>query len=144
MPYGDTREQTLPITYHLTGEDAIVQSSWWRREFALYSLDANGNEVLWDMTGFLASCQIRATADSPIILEVTPFYGRSGAGVFGVAPDQYNIWMELQDGDTMQAGVRAALESMGLGYWQMDVIDLSGRVHRCYEGNVTLSRTVTY
>lgn len=134
MPYGNQREDSLPIVFHLTGEDAITQNAHWRREFAFY-YDVDGVPTLWELDGTISGAfmNIKATYDSSPILEL---YSSNGRLILGDDTDGFSIAMELSQTDTNS-----------LDDFQMAVYDLylliSGRHIQILKGNVSLARNVT-
>lgn len=137
MPYGPGREESLPITFHFTGEDAILQRSYFRREFSLRFINTLGAEEVWDLTGRQISMQVKASPDGPVLLDCNTFNGRIIAGLFGVAPDQYSFALELDHTAT------AGLADWGLGRYDLFMYDGSGIPIRLYEGDASLSRNVS-
>ena len=135
MPYGNERETSLPITFHLTGEDAITQNSHWRREFGFYYL-VDGVETIWDLDGGTISgayMNIKATYDGPVILALYSAYGNL---ILADGSDGYSVAMELSQTDTN------SLDDWGLGVYDLYILD-SGRQIRLLQGNVALNRNVT-
>lgn len=125
-------EQTLPIRWDLTGEDAITQGADWRREMLLTS-DAG----IWDTSGYTGRMKIRASYDGPVLLDCTTANGRIEVGIQGTAPNQRNIAI------TLTAATTAALVDWGVGFWDIELVDGSAHVTRCYQGFAALSREVT-
>lgn len=126
-------ELTLPIRRDLIGEDAITQGAYWSRRFVLAFADG----TLWDTGIYSARMQIRATYDSPVIVEWTNTNYRLEVYIRGTAPDQYNFAMTIYSGDT------SVLVDWGLGVYDVEFTDSAGRVTRVYEGLCTMSREVT-
>ncbi len=137
MPYGTGSETSLPITFHLTEEDAILQRSYFRREFALVFINTSGVEEAWNLTGRSIYMQVKATPTGPVLLDCNTFNGRIIAGAGGTAPDQYSFALEL--GHTVTSG----LADWGLGRYDIFMYDASGAAIRLYEGNASLSRNVS-
>lgn len=129
-----SNEQTLPIRWDLTGEDAIVQGADWRREMLLTYSDGTN----WNTSGYTARMMIRAGYDSPVLLDCTTANGRIEVGIQGIAPYQRNIAI------TLTAAATAALTDWGLGVFDLNLTDTTGHVIRVYEGSVALNRQVTY
>lgn len=129
-----SNEQTLPIRWDLTGEDAIVQGADWRREMLLSYEDG----TIWPTSGYTGRMMIRADYDTPVLLDCTTANGRIEVGIQGVSPNQRNIAI------TLTAATTAALVDWGLGVWQIALTDSTGHVVSVYEGRVTLKRRVVY
>lgn len=137
MPYTSNREDSLPIVFNLTEEDAITQNSYWERAFALYYLDDLGAQVLWEFDGVMASghAAIKPTHDDAAVLSLTT---TNGGVVFGPTVDEdFSFKLVLQHGDT------SALDDWGKGVWDIYVIDASGRKLQLYKGDAALARNVT-
>lgn len=134
MPFAKTAEISLPVTFHLTGEDAITQNSHWRREFGFY-YDVDGTETLWELAGTISGAymNIKQTYDGPVILALYSAYGNL---IAGDDDDGWSIAMELSQTDTN------SLDDWGLGVYDLYIID-SGRHIRLLQGNVSLNRNVT-
>lgn len=137
MPYRPGRETALPIGWDFTGEDAILQRSYFRREFALVFLNALGVEEVWDLTGRQIYMQVKANPDGPVLLDCNTSNGRIIAGLGGVAPDQYSFALELDH--TATVGVA----DWGLGRHDIFYINDAGIPVRLYEGDASLSRNVS-
>jgi len=129
-----SNEQTLPIRWDLTGEDAIVQGADWRREMLLSYEDG----TIWPTSGYTGRMMIRADYDSPVLLDCTTTNGRIEVGIQGTAPYQRNIAI------TLTAATTAALSDWGLGVWDLELTDSTGHVFRVYFGRAALNRQVTY
>lgn len=125
-------EQTLPIRWDLTGEDAIVQGADWRREALLTYSDG----TIWDTAGYTGRMMIRADYDSPVLLDCTTANGRIEVGIQGTAPNQRNIAI------TLTAATTAALTFTELAVWDITLADGAGHVVRVYGGVVALNRRV--
>lgn len=126
-------EQTLPIRWDLTGEDAIVQGADWRREMLLTYSDGTN----WDTSGYTGRMMIRADYDSPVLLDCSTANGRIEVGIQGTAPNQRNIAI------TLTAAATAALVDWGVGVWDIELTDATGHVVRVCGGQAALSREVT-
>ncbi len=129
-----SNEQTLPIRWDLTGEDAIVQGADWRREMLISYDDINN----WNTSGYTARMMIRADYDSPVLLDCSTANGRIEVGIQGTAPYQRNIAI------TLTAATTGALSDWGLGVWDIELTDSTGHVVRVYYGRAALNRQVTY
>ncbi len=129
-----SNEQTLPIRWDLTGEDAIVQGADWRREMLL-TYDTG---TIWDTAGYTGRMMIRADYASPVLLDCSTANGRIEIGIQGTAPNQRNIAI------TLTAATTAALTFADLAVFDLELTDATGHVIRVYGGYVSLSRQVTY
>lgn len=129
-----TNEQTLPIRWDFTGEDAIVQGADWRRE-ALLTYD---DGTIWDTSGYTGRMMIRADYGSPVLLDCSTANGRIEVGIQGTVPNQRNIAI------TLTAATTAALTFTDLALYDLKLTDATGHVVRGYQGVVALNREVTY
>lgn len=128
-----TPELMLPIRRDLTGEDAITQGAYWHRGFALAFADGS----LWDTGLYSGRMQVRASYSSAVAVELTDVNYRLFLGIRGVAPNLTNLVMALE------ASVTAPLADWGLGVYDVEFTDTTGRTIRVYEGLCTMSREVT-
>lgn len=132
-----TSEQTLPIRWDLTGEDAIVQGAdWWRGRALTYLDPADGLVKTWDTTGYTAEMTIRAEYDSAVIastdtgIVVTTGLQTTSDGV------EYSIGIRLPN------SLASGLSDWGNGVWDCWLVDGITRT-KVYYGNATLDRAVT-
>ncbi len=129
-----SNEQTLPIRWDLTGEDAIVQGADWRREMLLSYDDG----TIWPTSGYTGRMMIRADYDTPVLLDCSTANGRIEVGIQGTAPNQRNIAI------TLTAATTAALTFADVALYDLALTDSTGHVVRAYFGTVALNRRVTY
>src|SRR5690348_14984125 len=92
-----------------------------------FTLQTADGTVL-DCTGYRAIAEVRATYSGPVLLEAstttrpdgTTGNGRITTGLFGTAPNQWNIQMTIDHGATL------ALTDWGTGIWTLLVSDTAG------------------
>ena len=135
MPYGKYNGNALPIEFNLLDEDAITQNRYWRREFALYYLDDEGNEQLWELEGAVsgAYCTVKPSYDEPYVIFA---HTSNGKVILGDASDGFSFAIELQHTDTN------SLDDWGTGVWDIYILD-SGRQIPLYFGTAEMLRNAT-
>lgn len=132
-----------PIRWDLVGEDAITQGADWIRYIALYYLDPDdGQEKLWDTTGYTGQLTIRDSFDSPARYVATTDNGGITTGLQG--PDnEYCLRISFPASATNRTN-NHTLNQLQFGVWDLELANPYGFVTRVYEGRVALSREVTY
>lgn len=142
MPYGNQRETSLPITFHLTGEDAIQQNDDWERRFALTYADEDGNEQLWELAGNVsgAFATVRETPnnESPHILFLHTSNGGVVLGPTGAGDEeQFSFKLVIAHDQTSDLG------DIGKCYWDIYVLLSDGKQKYLYRGDAGLARNIT-
>lgn len=125
-------EQTLPIRWNLTGEDAIVQGMDWRRE-ELISYETGP----WNTAGYTAFATFRTDYDSAVVLSCTTENGRIEVGIQGVSPNQRNIAI------TLTSAATKTLTAYGLMVWDLWLKDSTGHETMVHNGQAVLVRRVS-
>jgi hypothetical protein len=133
-----------PIRWDLTGEDALTQGADWMRYVALYSVNpSTGEEVVWDTTGYTAQMFVRKDHDSPILLSLTTANGRITTGLLNVGGQQWSMLLHVTAAATART-TAPALDSLGLGVYDLELTDPYGVVTRVYDGRISIRREATY
>ncbi len=129
-----SNEQTLPIDWDLTGEDAIMQGADWRREALLTYSDG----TIWNTAGYTAFASIRPSYDGPLVMPVmTTENGQIEVGIQRTAPNQCNIAI------TLTSAATKGLADWGLGVWDIWLKDSTGHEIPIYAGFAVLRRRIS-
>ena len=131
-----TGEQSYPIRWDLTGEDAIVQGSTWRRYRALTYL-VGSTLTVFATTGYTAQMTIRADYDGPVLASHATGIIVSLGALTTSDGQPYSV------GITIPQSVTEDLTDFGLGKWDIFLTDSFGTREMFYHGNVSLERSVT-
>lgn len=130
-------ERQFPIRWDMTGEDAIVQGSTWRRYVALEYIDpADGLTKLWDTAGFTGLMNIEAGAGQ-LLWVFNTSGGRLVTGIQGTAPYQYNLMIILP------GSLTSTFIEWGLGRYDLFLTDVANEPHMIYNGNIVLEARVS-
>ncbi len=124
-------ERTLPIRFDFTGEDALVQGSYWSRRFAFEYEDG----TLWNTGGYTARMQVRKADDSLVWTFTTA--GPLGTGISVSNGVQSNFRIIISH------TVLANISDWGLARYDVELTDTEGRTFRVLEGYLTVSREIT-
>lgn len=129
-------EQTLPITDHLTGEDAIVEGAdYWF--FIQTYYDNDGVETLWTTSGYSAEMSIRQGHGEPVLMHATQ------ADYLTVGDSDYTLIIHLPATVTGATTAGSLADLAERGVYDIWLHDGFGNSTMLRDGYVTVRRKVS-